>query len=177
MRNSFILTALTALLAACSSGRSASPGTKLPSREEPVRVVYKQYRKGSLPLIMENLRDRDLVKLRSEKLTKGQSPVAYVPDDVMARMLREFKRYGWTKYGRPRPPDPAKYGAAGEITIITDNRRRMVTLLRIRGGDVATNRAYVDCVNTFVAVYNHYGPKMQATTSTTDAFGVRRVER
>ena len=174
MRNGIIL---TALLAACGTSQTTSSPARLPSAKEPVRVVYKQYRKGSVPLIMENLQGRDLVKLRSHKLQRGQFPVAYVPDDVMARMLQEFKRSGWTKYGQARPADPSKYGAAGEITIITDERRRMASLLRIRGGDVAANRAYVDCVNTFVAVYNHYGPKLQATTSTTDAFGVRRVER
>ncbi len=175
MRNRTILAVL--LAAACGTSRTASSSAKLPSADEPVRVVYKQYRKGSLPLIMENLRDRDLVKLRSEKLPPGQSPVAYVPDEVMARMLKEFKRYGWTKYGQPRPADPSKYGAAGEITVITENRRRMITLIRIKGGDPAVNKAYVNCVNTFVTVYNHYGPRLQATTSTTDAFGVRRVER
>jgi hypothetical protein len=175
MRNSIIL---TALLAACGTSRTASSGTvQLPTADERIRIVYKQYRKGSIPLIMENLQGRDLVKLRSRKLPKGQSPVAYVPDDVMMRMLKEFKRYGWTKYGQPRPPDPSKYGAAGELTIITDQRRRMITLLRIKGGDAAINRAYVDCVNTFVSVYNHFNPQLQATTSTTDAFGVRRVER
>jgi len=174
MRNSIIL---TALLAACATSQTTSSTAKLPSATEQIRVVYKQYRKGSLPLIMENLLGRDLVKLRSEKLPKGQPPVAYVPDDVMKRMLQEFKRSGWTKHGQLRPTDPSRYGAAGEITIITEDRRRMVTLLRIRGGDVAANRAYVDCVNTFVTVYNHYGPQLQATASTTDAFGVRRVER
>jgi hypothetical protein len=174
MRNSIIW---AVLLAACGTSQHTSSGAKLPSAKEPVRVVYKQYRKGSLPLIMENLLDRDLVKLRSERLAPGESPVAYVPNDVMARLLKEFKRYGWTKHAQPRPPDPARFGAAGEITIITDRRRQMITLLRIKGGDATVNRAYVDCVNTFVTVYNHYGPKMQATTSTTDAFGVRRVER
>lgn len=174
MRNCIIL---AALLAACGTSGTASSSAKLPSADEPVRVVYKQYRKGSVPLIMENLRDRDLVKLRSEKLPPGQSPVAYVPDEVMAQLLKEFKRFGWTKYGQPRPADPSKYGAAGEITVITDNRRRMITLIRIKGGDPAVNRAYVNCVNTFVTVYNHYGPRLQATTSKTDAFGVRRVER
>jgi hypothetical protein len=174
MRNGIIL---TALLAACGMSQTASSAAKLPTAKEQVRVVYKQYRKGSVPLIMENLQGRDLVKLRSQKLSAGQSPVAYVPDDVMARMLQEFKRCGWTKHGQARPSDPSKYGASGEITIITDNRRRMVTLLRIKGGDLATNRAYVDCVNTFVTVYNHHRPQMQATTSTSDAFGVRRVER
>jgi hypothetical protein len=174
MRRSIIL---TALLAACGTSQTASSTARMPTTDGRVRVVYKQYRKGSIPLIMENLHGRDLVKLRSEKLPKGQSPVAYVPDDVMTKMLKEFKRYGWTRYGQPRPPDPSKYGAAGELTIITDQRRRMVTLLRIKGGNAAINRAYVDCVNTFVTVYNHFNPQMQATTSTTDAFGVRRVER
>jgi hypothetical protein len=175
MRNSIIF---TALLAACGTSQTTtSSAAKLPTAKEQVRVVYKQYRKGSLPLIMENLYGRDLVKLRSQKIPAGQSPVAYVPDDVMERMLLEFKRFGWTKHGQARPPDPSKFGASGELTVITDKRRKMITLLRIRGGDVDANRAYVDCVNTFVTVYNHYGPKLQATTSTTDAFGVRRVER
>ena len=174
MRNGIIL---TALLAACGSTQRESAVATLPAAKERVRVVYKQYRKGSVPLIMENLQDRNLVKLRSEKLRAGQSPVAYVPDDVMARMLKEFKRSGWTKHGQARPTDPSKFGASGEITIITEGRRRMVTLLRVKGGELAANQAYVDCVNTFVAVYNHYRPQMQATTATSDAFGVRRVER
>jgi len=174
MRNGIIL---TALLAACGSTQRESAVATLPAAKERVRVVYKQYRKGSVPLIMENLQERDLVKLRSKKLRAGQSPVAYVPDDVMTRMLKEFKRSGWTKHGQTRPTDPAKYGASGEITIITEGRQRMVTLLRVKGGDVAASQAYVDCVNTFVAVYNHYRPQMQATTANSDAFGVRRVER
>jgi len=174
MRNGIIL---TALLAACGTSQTTTSAGKLPTANEQVRVVYKQYRKGSVPLIMENLQDRDLVKLRSEKLPAGQSPVAYVPDDVMVRMLKEFKRSGWTKYGQARPTDPAKFGASGEITIITEGRRRMVTLLRVKGGKLAANQAYVDCVNTFVTVYNHYRPQMQATTASSDAFGVRRVER
>ena len=174
MRNGIIL---TALLAACGTSQTTSSPARLPTAKEQVRVVYKQYRKGSVPLIMENLQERDLVKLRSAKLRAGQSPVAYVPDDVMTRMLKEFKRSGWTKYGQARPTDPAKYGASGEITIITEGRQRMVTLLRVKGGDVAASQAYVDCVNTFVTVYNHYRPKMQATTANSDAFGVRRVER
>jgi hypothetical protein len=174
MRNGIIL---TALLAACGSTQRESSVATLPAAKERVRVVYKQYRKGSVPLIMENLQERDLVKLRSKKLRAGQSPVAYVPDDVMTRMLKEFKRSGWTKHGQTRPTDPAKYGASGEITIITEGRQRMVTLLRVKGGDVAASQAYVDCVNTFVTVYNHYRPQMQATTANSDAFGVRRVER
>ncbi|MHC4550553.1 MAG: hypothetical protein ACYTEZ_17460 [Planctomycetota bacterium] len=172
--------------AACGAGgKAGSSRVAIPTAKEQLRVVYNSYRKGSTVLVMENLAGRDLVKLRSRKLAATESPVAYVPDDVMAKMLAEFKRYGFHRYAQSRPPNPVKYGAVGEITLISADRTRMVSLLRTkrRAGDTATdryvavNQSYVDCANTFIAVYNHFRPQLQATTSTGDPFGVRRVER
>ena len=43
--------------------------------------------------------------------------VAYVPDDVMAEMLKEFDKGDFYDYARPRPANPPGLGASGEVTV------------------------------------------------------------
>lgn len=168
------------LAAACGGSGRAVTSTTAPS--ERVRVIYNQYRGDSSVFVMENLAGRDLAELRTRKLRPGERPVAFVPDDVMERMLREFRRYDWEEHAVPRPANPSRLGAAGEITIVgADGRQR--SLLRVKApagsyptpAQVAAGKAYVNCANTYIAVWNAYPPEMQATASTGD-FGVKRAQ-
>lgn len=174
------------LAAACAStpqqGRTARAQAPRLGLDQPLRVVYRQYYQDSNIFIMENLAGRDLVKLRSRKLEAGEQPIAYVPDDVMAEMLKEFRRHGYYKWAGPRPANPIKVGATGEITLI-DQERRMTSLLRRKAslGTVADKdyvhaaQSYVDCTKTYLAVWDHFRPLMQATSSDGN-FGVKKAE-
>jgi hypothetical protein len=178
-----LVLALAFALAACTGAPPAKPPDPETSdvRDPRTRVVYRQYRQGSGIFVMENLAGRDLKEMRSKPLRPGHPPVAYVPDDVMRKMLKEFKRLEFQEHAVPRPRNPMKLGASGEITLI-DEQRRMVSLLRIKAPvgqepsrqHMARGKAYVGCAQTFLAVWNHFRPRMQATTS--GGFGVRRAD-
>ncbi len=165
-----------------AAGKTAATGEKS-GADAPTgkvtRIVQREYRTGSTIFIMENEAGRDIKKLRSVVLREGQSPVSYVPDDVMDRLLLEFRKAGFKKYSQARPANPIQFGAIGEVTVIDENRK-MQTILRIpmRGaGDkkhLATTKSYVDCKQNFLAVYNFFKPQMQATTKVD--FGVRRTD-
>jgi hypothetical protein len=170
---------LAALLAACGS-TGGSTGGNIPDAgaSKRVRVVYNQYRGASAVFILENLAGRNLKEMRSQKLPPGEIPVAYVPDDVLERLLDEFRRLDFGEHAVPRPDNPLKLGAKGEITIIADSRR--TTLMRLPAENanrkqVQQAQVYVDCAKAFIAVWSAYPPQMQATTSKS-AFGVKRAE-
>ena len=169
------------LLAACGSAGNATRETTPEVRAgDRVRVVYNQYRGAHTVFVIENLAGRDVVELRSRALQPGEVAVSYVPDDVIAKMLEEFDRFDYYEFARPRPPNPQSLGASGEITV-TDKRGRRVSLLRIRTpagvepsrDQVAAAQSYGQCARTFLAVWNAYPPRLQATTSR-GAFGVNR---
>jgi len=170
-------------LAACGSSPSGGGDrtAAVPTADERVRVVYRQYYRGSHIFIMENLAGRNLVELRSKPLRKGQVPVAYVPDEVMRELLREFRRADYHDHAGARPPDPRKFGAVAELTIIDENRR-MVSFIRQRkqaGTSIddykSRSESYQDCVRAFMAVWNFHRPTLQASEDKN--FGTRRVER
>jgi hypothetical protein len=164
------------LLAACSSTERTRAKPAPFKADQVIRVVHNQYRGPNTVFVMENLSGRDEVALRSQPLKPGEPAVAYVPDDVMAEMLKEFDRGNFYEYARPRPANPPALGASGEITVTDANGRRLA-LLRIKAppglsptkDQVDAARAYGYCSSTFLAVWNAYPPQMQATTST-DAF-------
>jgi len=174
-----ILLPLLLLLAACGSSGSSTRREKPTVREgERVRVVYNQYRGAHTVFVIENLAGRDVVEMRSRPLQPGEVAVAYVPDDVMQKMLEEFARFDYYGFARPRPPNPQSLGASGEITV-TDAKGRRVSLLRIKSpagidpshDQIEAAQAYGQCARTFLAVWNTFPPRMQATTSR-GAFGV-----
>lgn len=167
---------LLLLLAACGSSQGARKKPPPFEADQVIRVVHNQYRGPSTVFVMENLAGRDEVALRSRPLAPGEPAVAYVPDDVMAEMLKEFDRGDFYDYARPRPANPPGLGASGEITVTDANGRRLA-LLRIKSppgmaptkDQVDAAQAYGYCARTFIAVWNSYPPRMQATTSR-DAF-------
>jgi hypothetical protein len=167
-------------LAACaSSPEDNGPGEPLPL----TRVVYRQYYRGSHPFVMENLAGRDLVELRSRTLKRGESPVAYVPDDKFVLLLEEFEKADLGQYLTPRPADPTALGAIGELSI-TDARGTTRSFLRTKSSRRSADprayqkrhETYTYCVKSFLAVWNAYHPEAQAVAGTKDEFGVRRVD-
>jgi hypothetical protein len=174
-----LLLLLLLLGAACGSSGSRTRGATAPevAPGERFHVVYNQYRGPHTIFIVENLAGRDLVELRSRVLAPGETPVAYVEDEVMARMIDEFERFDYYEYARPRPRNPPALGATGELTVTDPNGRRLA-LLRIKApqgvaqtpDQVAAAQAYGKCTRTFLAVWEFHRPKMQATTSR-GAFG------
>ncbi len=159
-------------LAAC--GAPATRTKPVPFRaDQIIRVVHNQYRGPNSIFVVENLAGRDQVELRSRPLQPGEPTVAFVPDDVMEKMLDEFERFDFYDYARPRPANPPGLGASGEITV-TDSNGRRLALLRIKApkGVVPTRdqvdaaQAYGNCTRTFLAVWNAFPPRMQATTAT-----------
>lgn len=172
MPESMRLPVLIALLAAAC-------GSTTPETDEPgtgslaqTRIVFRQYYGNSQVFVVENLAGRDLVALRSRTLRPGEAPVAYVEDEVMGRLLREFRRADFFDHAGPRPADPARLGGTGELTII-DANGRMTSLVRRKGQGAAAANTFVRCSQTLLAVYNvtdHY----QATSGDA-SFGVRRT--
>lgn len=160
-----------ALLAAC--GSTVGKTKPVPFRaDQVIRVVHNQYRGPNSIFVVENLAGRDQVEMRSRPLQPGEPTVAYIPDDVMEKMLEEFKRFDFYDYARPRPANPPGLGASGEITVTDANGRRLA-LLRIKAPEgisptrdqVDAAKAYGNCMRTFLAVWNEFPPRMQATTS------------
>lgn len=160
------------LLAAC--GSTGSKARVEPFRaDQVIRVVHNQYRGPGSILVVENLFGRDQVELRSRPLAPGEPAVSYVPDDVMAEMLKEFEKGDYYEYARPRPANPPGLGASGELTITDANGRRLA-LLRIKAppnvsptrDQIDAAKAYQYCTRTFVEVWKAFPPQMQATTAT-----------
>ena len=159
------------LLAACGS---TGPKTRVePFRaDQVIRVVYNQYRGPGSILVVENLFGRDQIELRSRALPPGEPAAAYVPDDVMEEMLKEFENGDYYDYARPRPAKPQSLGASGELTI-TDSNGRRLALLRIKAppnvtptrDQIDAAKAYQYCTRTFYEVWRTFPPQMQATTS------------
>ncbi|MCK6460479.1 MAG: hypothetical protein L6Q95_11360 [Planctomycetes bacterium] len=179
----FPLPCLLLLAAACGS---SAPARKKPApflADQVIRVVHNQYRGPNTVFVIENLSGRDPVALRSRPLRAGEPAVAYVPDDVMAEMLKEFDKGDFYDYARPRPANPPGLGASGEVTVTDANGRRLA-LLRIKAPpgmtptkeQVDAAKSYGYCSRTFLAVWNAYPPQMQATTSK-DAFDANRAAR
>jgi hypothetical protein len=164
--------ACIALLAAACGSTGAKSRSAPFHADQVIRVVLNQYRGAGSILVVENLAGRDLVQLRSRALQPGETPVAYVDDEVMEEMLKEFERGDFYRYARPRPAHPSELGAAGELTITAASGRRLA-FLRFRAPEgtvltseqVATAKAYAYCTETFREVWRAYPPTMQATTS------------
>ncbi len=170
------LAVIVAISAACAStGGGAGHDDRLqPSETRRVRAVYRHYRNRNI-FVIENLAGRALGDLREKPLAAGETAVAYVPDDVMQEMLKEFTRIGFFRHAGARPPDPIKVGATSEITLI-DEERRFTSFLRMRGDDGKTAGTYNDLVNTFLAVWNHFHPFAQVSTGKETRFGVREQD-
>jgi hypothetical protein len=169
---------LACLLAAACGGTAPARAKPAPFlADQVIRVEHNQYRGPNAFFVIENLSGRDPVALRSRPLRPGETAVAYVPDEVMAEMLREFDRGDFYEYARPRPANPPGLGASGEVTVKDANGRRLA-LLRIKAppgvsptkDQVDAAKAYGYCSRTFLAVWNAYPPQMQAMSSTTDPF-------
>ena len=171
-------------LAACGT----TPGTSEPPAKaggeaataaavaERTRIVYRQYpragRKGSPIFIVENEAGRSVVELRSKPLKPGRAPVAYVPDDVMRKLLAEFRRYGYFRHAQARPNNPIKLGGIAELTIIDENRRMLSIIPTKLNPNQQMARdyrrsfeAYRKCKASFLAVWNYFRPFGQVTTS------------
>lgn len=164
------------LAAACGGGtpKRAKPAPFL--ADQVIRVVHNQYRGPNTVFVIENLSGRDPVALRSRPLRPGDPAIAYVPDEVMSEMLKEFNKGEFYEYARPRPANPPGLGASGEVTVTDANGRRLA-LLRIKAPpgmtptreQVDAAKAYGYCSRTFLAVWNAFPPQGQVTTSK-DAF-------
>ncbi|MGH7162141.1 MAG: hypothetical protein ACREID_01550 [Planctomycetota bacterium] len=161
---------LAVSLAACASHPSGAARVE----EGRVRVVLRQFYQGSVPVVLENLAGRDLVALRSRPLKRGEPAVAYVPDDVMQRLLRELDRHGFYDHAGPRPADPAALGARGEIAVVGADERA-TAFLRRAGQGARASAVFSDCLGAVIAVYNFHKPTLQAY-ATEEEFGVRRAK-
>lgn len=174
--------------AACSSpgaGGSTGSGGRAAAGVR-TRIVLNTYQGIAGVFIVENLAGRDLKELRSKPLTSGQVPIAYVDDSVMAELLKIFRKLDYDKYAQARPPDPRKFGAVSELTMIRSEgaRKDTRTILKkqqpagrpLSRAEAASLKSYVECKRNFLAVYNRFRPEMQATTGG-GAFGVKRATR
>ncbi|MGQ0614736.1 MAG: hypothetical protein ACT4PV_13450 [Planctomycetaceae bacterium] len=161
---------LLPLAAAC-----ASTGGSLEEGDRPiiVRVVARQYYAGSPTIAVENLAGRDLVELRSRRLAPGEEPIAYVEDAVLRALLRELDRNGFARHGAARPPDPGALGARAEVAVVRQNGEPRAFLRRAGQGNDAA-RAFQACLQAVVQVYDAT-PKLQASASGADKFGVRKA--
>jgi hypothetical protein len=164
---------IASALAACSSG---------PTKEDrdmvargPVQVIHRQYYRGSRATIVENAAGRDIIKLRSRPLKKGDPYVTYVDDEVMARLLKELRRMGFHDYAQARPADPQSLGARGEV-ILVQPTGQVVALIRMRGQSAKIAESYKNCALSVEAVQS-MTLSPQASTSGTTQFGVRKVEK
>ena len=163
------------LLAACGSTKRAPPLESL----KLTKVVFRQYYAGSPIFVLENLAGRDIVKLRSQPARQREVRPAYIPDEVMSKLLSEFKRYGFYDYSGPRPPNPLKVGGRAELTVIGTGRyldhrgRPHDAFIRRDQQGKGGYKTYKKCVDAFRAVHAHYG-KFQTTTGAGN-FGVKRT--
>ena len=167
------LAAALALFAACAG----------PAKEDvammdagPVRVVFRQYYKGSRPVILESIGGRDPVKLRSKPLRGNEAHVKYVDDEVMLKLLESFRDFGFFEFARARPGDPTAYGARAELTLIRSNSRT-ISFIRQAGQGQRAGDAYGKCVRSVMAVDN-FTYSLQASKRGGDGeFGIHRAEK
>lgn len=160
------------LLAACGSTQGRVHPDRADEPLPPTKVIFRQYYRGSPIFKIESLSGRDLVELRSKPLEQDQIKIAYVPDDVMRRMLADFDEFGYGEYSGARPPNPLRVGGRAELTIMTENRT--VSFIRRDGQGKDAHDTYRKCVDTFRAVHLYYS-RYQATRGKGD-FGVKKVE-
>ncbi|MCZ6572069.1 MAG: hypothetical protein ACE10D_13380 [Planctomycetota bacterium] len=191
----YVLTA--ALFSGCGSpgaGRTkdsarATPAedttAKAEAADPPTRVTLRQFvykkktgaRVKTPTFIVENYAGRDIGKLRSRTLRRGQPVPAYVEDEVMRELLKYLKKYDFYKYAIRSPSDPEGLGARGEIRLQTEKGSQS---LLFTGGLALDKRklqyAYRDCRKTVLAVYDAT-PKYQFTRQGKEALKVKRVPK
>jgi hypothetical protein len=182
MRYPLFCLALLAAAACSGTGAGSNRADDRPAAAgRPTRIVLNTYQGVAGVFIMENLAGRDLTELRSAPLKPGHPPVAYVEDEVMDELLRIFRKLDYDEHAQARPPDPRKFGAVAELTLIRGSDRRTILKKQPTGrmltrDEAASLKSYVECKRNFLAVYNTYRPEMQATTGG-GAFGVKRADR
>ena len=160
------------LTTGCSSTSGSSPD---PSAEPlpKTQVVFRQYHRNSPIFVVENLAGRDVVALRSKPTREGSISPAYVPDDVMARMLAEFRKFGYFDHAGARPGNPISVGGLAELTIIGANGRT-ISIVRRKGQGKEVYDAYEQCRTTLLYVHKEFA-KYQAVTGD-GGFGVKKAE-
>jgi hypothetical protein len=165
-----------AFLAACAACASTGQtGSEDAEQSYPqTRIVFRQHYDQGTRLVMENYAGRRLVDLRSQVIPKGEVPIAWVPDDVMKRMVRELKRKDFDEYARPRPGDPKALGVRAEITIYAKGDGRGKALMRTHGQPRAEAESFQMCATYFREVWTEYRPKYQAAQGD-GSFGVKRA--
>lgn len=153
--------------------------------DPPTRVTLRQFvynkktgaRVKTPTFIVENYAGRDIGKLRSRTLRRGQPVPAYVEDEVMRELLKYLKKYDFYKYAIRSPSDPEGLGARGEIRLQTEKGSQS---LLFTGGLALDKRklqyAYRDCRKTVLAVYDAT-PKYQFTRQGKEALKVKRVPK
>ena len=163
----------TALLAACAGPAKEDVATM---DSGPVRVVYRQFYRGSRPVILESIGGRDAIKLRSKPLRGNDAQVKYVDDEVMLRLLESFRDFGYYEYARARPGDPAAYGARAELTLIRSNGGTL-SFIRQRGQGKKAADVYSKCVRSLLAVDNFTYSLQASRRESGDDFGVHRADK
>ena len=167
LRGITVWTILAATFVGC--GATGSNSEPLP----PTRIVFRQFYRGGNTLMMENLSGRDIVKLRSKPVPKGEVPIAWVSDEEMRDLLKQLERRDFADYARIRPSDPKSMGAKGELTIEVGGQQR--ALLRRNGQAREEAKTYQACVAVFRQVWTENRPAYQAVTGKGD-FGVKRAD-
>ena len=162
---------LTALAACGSTG--SSEGQDEQQTFPKTRIVFRQHYDQGIRLVMENYAGRRLVDLRSQPIPKGEVPVAWVPDDVMKKAVRDLKRKDFDDYARPRPGDPKSLGVRAEITIYAGDGRGKA-LMRTHGQPRAEAQSFQACAAYFREVWTEYRPRFQAAQGD-GSFGVKRA--
>ncbi|MEM8882841.1 MAG: hypothetical protein AAGD14_02080 [Planctomycetota bacterium] len=161
---------LLPLFIGCAGTSSEDGGQPLPQ----TRVVMQQHYRNGSRFVLENLAGRDIVELRSQPVRKGESPVAWVSDAEMRRLLKSFEKSDFAAYAKPRPSDPRAFGVIGEVTIY-DEQGRARSILRRRGQPVAEAEAYQSVAASYQQVWTANRPKFQAATGDGE-FGVKKAE-
>ena len=171
MRTAALL--IVSALAACSSGPTKEDRDIVTQGR--VQVIHQQYYRGSRATVVENVAGRDVVKLRSRPLKKGERYVTYVDDEVMAKLLNELRRMGFYDHAQARPANPQSLGARAEV-ILVQPTGQVLSLVRTRGQSVKLAETYKNCALSVEAVQS-MTLSPQASMSGTTQFGVRKVEK
>ncbi len=149
----------------------------------PTRVTLRQFiykkktgaRVKTPTFIVENYAGRDIGKLRSRTLRRGQPVPAYVEDEVMRELLKYLKKYKFYKYAIRSPSDPGGIGARGEIRLQTaEGSQSLLFTGGLEPEKKKAQYAYRDCRATVLAVYDAT-PKYQFTRQGKDALKVKKV--
>lgn len=151
-------------LCACAGAPPAPDGAR-------VRVTSRQFYDRSIPVVVENEAGRDVRLLRRRQNPKDP-PVAYVPDETMAELLRQLTKLGFEEYAAAPEPESALAGARAEIRIEGEAGAARA-FVRRAGQGARASEVYTDCLGAVLAVYNfHQASRTQAGEGD---FGVRRV--